>query len=233
MKILAHINWAIATLVILLGLTLKIIFFPLLKKPYASKLSAWFIRTFMGIRVNVVGNIDPKAQLLIINHQSELDIAIIETLTGRNLAWVAKKELFKIPFFSLALRLSKEIPLERESKSALISLLATSKERLEAGRTICIFPEGTRSESGRIRPFKPGAKLLAEQLELTVQPVVLIDTAEHFSTKRMQARPGSIQAVWLDSFVAAHDDQEWLTHLHDTMQATYDTYSSEAKKHLI
>lgn len=232
MKLLARINWAFATLVILLGLTLKIVCFPFMKKPYASKLSAWFIRTLMGIRVKVVGKIDPKAQLLIINHQSELDIAIIETLTGRNLAWVAKKELFEVPFFSLALRLSKEIPLERESKSALVSLLKTSKERLEAGRTICIFPEGTRSESGRMRPFKPGAKLLAEQLELTVQPVVLIDTAEHFSTKRLQARPGCINAVWLESFVAPRDNQEWLTRLHDTMQATYDDYSAEAKRRL-
>ena len=225
MKILARINWVYATFIIILGLVLKILLFPFVPRPYASKISAWFIRIFIFVHARRVGTVDPEAQMFIINHQSELDIGILESLTKKDLAWVAKKELFEVPFLSLAVRLSRDIPLERESKSALLALLKASKERVDEGRTICIFPEGTRSETGKMRPFKPGAKIIADKLGLKVQPVVLINTAHHFSTKRMTARPGIVTVVFLESFVADPQDKEWLKRLRDTMQQTYDRYA--------
>ena len=228
MRIFAHINWLYSTLVVFTGLTLKILLFPLLPRPYASKVASWFIRTLIFVYVRKIGDADPDAQLFIINHQSELDIGVIESSTAKDLAWVAKKELFEVPFFSLSLRLSGEIPLERESKSALVALLKASKERIDSGRVICIFPEGTRSESGKMRSFKPGAKLIADTLGLTVQPIVLIDTARHYSTKRMRAAPGVITAVFLESFKADKSDKTWLVRLHDTMQRTYDRYAHKA-----
>jgi len=231
MKILAHINWLYSTLVIFVGLVLKILFYPFVPRPYASKISAWFIRLLIFVHVREVGQPDPEAQMYVINHQSELDIGVIESSTKRELAWVAKKELFEIPFFSLAIRLSREIPLERESKSALVALLKAAKERLEEGRIICIFPEGTRSESegtrsesGRMRRFKPGAKLIADQLDLRVQPIVLIHTARHFSSKRLTASPGMVTAVFLESFQAKKSDKTWLERLQHKMQTTYDDF---------
>lgn len=227
MKIFARANWIYTAFVILAGLTVKILFYPFLPRPYASKLAAWFIRVLIFVHVKRVGAVDPQAQMFIINHQSELDIGVIESVTAKDLAWVAKKELFEVPFFSLSIRLSKDIPLERESKSALIALFKAVKERVDDGRTICIFPEGTRSESGRMRPFKPGAKLLADKLALRVQPVVLIDTARYFSSKRFTARPGVITAVFLESFTADAKDPAWLKRLQAAMQETYDHYSGE------
>jgi len=224
MKILARINWVYSTLVIFTGLLLKILLYPFVPRPYASKISAWFIRTLIFVHVREIGTPDPEAQMYIINHQSELDIGVIESATKRELAWVAKKELFEIPFFSLAVRLSREIPLERESKSALVALLKAAKERIDDGRIVCIFPEGTRSESGRMRRFKPGAKLIADKLGLTVQPVVLIHTARFFSTKRMTAAPGVITAVYLESVRADKNDKKWLEQLQLRMQETYDRY---------
>jgi len=227
MKIFARINWVYSTLIIFIGLLLKIILFPLLPRPYASKLAAWFIRALIFVHVKKVGDVSPDAQLFILNHQSELDIGVMESATARNLAWVAKKELFEIPFFSLAVRLSDEIPLERESKSALVALLKAAKTRIEAGRTLCIFPEGTRSVSGKMRPFKPGAKLIADTLGLTVQPVVLVGTAEHFNTKCFTATPGVVTAVFMESFKADKNDKEWLKKLHAEMQETHDKYRVE------
>ncbi len=225
MKILARINWLYATFVIIVGLILKIILFPFLPRPWASKASAWFIRILIFVHVRKIGQIDSEARMFIINHQSELDIGILESITTKDLAWVAKKELFEVPFLSLAIRLSKDIPLERESKSSLLALLKAAKERVEEGRTICIFPEGTRSETGKMRPFKPGAKIIADKLHLRVQPVILIGTSRCFSTKRLSARPGIVTAIFLDSFVADPQDKEWLKRLHDTMQQTYDRYT--------
>ena len=73
--------------------------------------------------VKTVGQIDPEAQMLIANHQSDIDISALECTTKRDLVWVAKKELFSIPFFGLAIRVSDDIAVDRGSKSALVSLV--------------------------------------------------------------------------------------------------------------
>jgi len=224
MKLFARLNWLYATLVIFAGLTVKILLYPILPRPWGSKVAAWFIRILIFTHVKRIGRPDPEAQMLIINHQSELDIGVIESTTTRDLAWVAKKELFDVPFFSLAVTLSDDIPLERESKYALTQLMKAAEKRLETGRQICIFPEGTRSETGRMRGFKSGAKIIADRLELKVQPVVLIDTSRFYSNKTFTARPGLIRAVYLESFVADPDDPNWLKTLQKRMQETYDAY---------
>lgn len=233
MKILARINWAYDSLIILTGLLIKILIFYVVPRPYASKIAAWFIRIFIFLRVRKIGTPDPDAQMLVVNHQSELDIGVLESITAKNLAWVAKKELFDIPLFSLSVRLSKEIPLERESKSALVALFNAAKERIDDGRTLCIFPEGTRSETGKMRPFKPGAKMIAEKLALKIQPVVLIDTAHFYSSKRREARPGTILVIFLPSFIPPKKEKNWFAQLQSQMQQTYDLYAATKRTEVI
>jgi 1-acyl-sn-glycerol-3-phosphate acyltransferase len=203
-------------------MTLMILTFHLLPKPYAVKFSAWFIRLLVFSPIRVKGTPDPEAQMFLLNHQSDLDIGVMETITSKDLAWVAKKELFEVPFFGLVVRLPKDIALERESKTALVKLLKECKDRLDHGRVITIFPEGTRTESGKMKPFKAGAKMVADKYALKVQPVVLIATAKHFSNKQKIFNAGTITAVYLDPFIADKNDPEWLTRLHDTMQKVYD-----------
>lgn len=196
--------------------------FYLLPKPKAVKLGAWLIRLLTFTPIRVKGAPDPEAQMLLINHQSDLDIVALETITSRDLAWVAKKELFEIPFFGLIVRLPKDIALERESKTAIIKLLRECEDRLNHGRLITIFPEGTRTETGKMKPFKQGAKVVADKFALKVQPVVLIQTSWHFSNKRKDYHPGAVTAIYLDSFVADKTDSDWLKNLHDQMQKVYD-----------
>ncbi|MDX1296526.1 MAG: lysophospholipid acyltransferase family protein, partial [Sulfurimonadaceae bacterium] len=222
MKIFAYVSWFYATAVILTGLVVKIVLYKFVKRPYASKAASWFIRAMIFTPVKKYGEVDPDAQMFLINHQSDLDIGVMETLTDKDLVWVAKKELFDVPFFGLAVRLSQDIPVERESKSSLLKLLKDCKDRLDDGRTICMFPEGTRSTTGKMRTFKPGAKMVADKYNLRVQPVVLLETAEHFDIKKYHFRPGTVHAYFLDSFDASKDDKEWLNDLHPKMQALYD-----------
>lgn len=220
--IFARIRWLYAVIVIFTGMTLMIAIFYLVPKPYAQKISAWFIRLFVFTPVHIKGTPDPDAQMYLLNHQSDIDIGIMETITPKDLAWVAKKELFSIPFFGLVLKLPNDIALERESKTALIKLMRECKDRLDHGRVITIFPEGTRTETGKMKPFKQGAKIVADKYTLKVQPVVLIATAWHFSNKRKDFHPGTITAIYLDSFIADKEDPKWLENLHATMQKAYD-----------
>ncbi len=208
-----------------------IVTFYLLPKPYAVKFSAWFIRLLLFSPVRVKGKIDPDTQIFLVNHQSDIDIGVMETITSGDLAWVAKKELFDVPFFGLVVKLPRDIALERESKTALIKLLKDCKERLDEGRAITIFPEGTRSETGKMKPFKAGAKMVADKYSLKVQPVVLIATASYFSNKRRDFRPGTITALFLDPFIAEKNDPEWLKNTQITMQKVYDDELANHPRH--
>jgi len=222
--IFARINWFYDLIVILTGLAIKIIVWPFVPKPYGSKIASCFIHTLMFNPVRTVGKIDPDAQMLIANHQSDIDISALECSTKRDLVWVAKKELFDVPFFGLAIRISDDIPVDRESKSALVSLVRETKKRLDQGRCVVMFPEGTRSNGKKMRPFKPGAKMVADTYGLRVQPVVLINTARYFDLKKKSGRTGSITVVYLDAFTATKTDEKWLSNLQVTMQGVYDEY---------
>jgi len=212
---------------IFFAMTLMIFIFPFVRKPYAQKFTSWFIRLTLFMPVTVVGKEDPEAQMFLLNHQSDIDIGLMETITKRDLAWVAKKELFDVPFYGLLVRLPKDIAVERESKSSLIKLIADCKDRLSYGRVITMFPEGTRSKSGKMRTFKPGAKMVADKFKLRVQPVVLIETSKHYDIKRYYHRPGRLTAIYLDSFDADRSDKEWLKRLQVEMQKTYDHYAGK------
>lgn len=222
MKIFARISWLFATIVILSSLGLMILLYYIVPKPYSRKISAWLIRLTTFFSVDIQGKEDPEAQMFLINHQSDLDIGIMETITSKDLAWVAKKELFEIPFFGLALKLPQDIAVERESKTSLIKLLKDAKNRLDKGRTITMFPEGTRSTKGKMLPFKSGAKMVADKYKLRVQPVVLMQTAKYYNVKKFYYKPGRIKVIYLDSFIADKSDKEWLNELRVKMQKVYD-----------
>jgi 1-acyl-sn-glycerol-3-phosphate acyltransferase len=222
MKILARIRWLYATLIIFIALALSIIIFPIFKAPRSQKIAAKFIHIMTGFDVEIQGEEDPQAQMFLLNHQSDIDIEVMEIVTKKELAWVAKKELFDVPFFGLALKLPEDIAVERENKKSLLKLLKDAKDRLDKGKTITIFPEGTRSRSKKMLPFKSGAKLIADKYQLKVQPVVLIETAQCYDIKRYHYEPRTIKVIFLDSFVADKNDPDWLNNLRKTMQKVYD-----------
>ncbi len=222
MKIFAHISWLISTIIIFISLTVSILLYPILPRPYPRKISAWIIRLTIFFSTDTKGKEDPAAQMYLINHQSDLDIGIMETVSKKDLSWVAKKELFDVPFFGLAMSLPEDIPIERQSKTSLIRLLKNAKNRLNKGRVITMFPEGTRSKTGKMLPFKSGAKVVADKYQLKVQPVVLIQTAKYYDIKRLYYKPGRIKVIFMDSFIADRDDENWLRDLRKKMQKVYD-----------
>lgn len=231
MKIFTHISWFFATIIIFVSLALSIVLYPIVPRPYARKISSWLIRYAIFFSVNVKGKEDPAAQMYLINHQSDLDIGIMETVSKKDLSWVAKKELFDVPFFGLAMSLPEDIPVERQSKSSLLKLLKNAKNRLNKGRVITMFPEGTRSKGDKMLPFKSGAKVVADKYKLKVQPIVLIQTKKYYDIKKFYYKPGTITVVFMDSFIADKSDPNWLIDLRKKMQEVYDNELSNNASH--
>ena len=226
MKTFAKISFYYAAAIIFIAVSFLISFFKILPKPFGIKVSSGIVNKGLLYKMNVFGKEDPDTQMFIVNHQSGIDIPVLEGCVKADLAWVAKQELFDLPWLGLGVKLPKDIPLQRESKTALITLIRDCKDRIENGRVVTIFPEGTRSKNERMRKFRPGAKMVADKLKLRVQPVVLVHTSKTFdSGKRIFYPFRELRIIFLDAFEADKSDKEWLNNLQVSMQETYDEHS--------
>jgi 1-acyl-sn-glycerol-3-phosphate acyltransferase len=129
--------------------------------------------------VVVVGRekIDPnETYVMVANHQSLLDIFVLFRLF-RHFKWVSKIENFRIPFIGWNMYLNGYIQLKRGDHSSVAVMLRTCRENLAAGNSIMMFPEGTRSPTGKLRGFKPGAFDLAKDAKRPLLPIVVHGTA--------------------------------------------------------
>jgi 1-acyl-sn-glycerol-3-phosphate acyltransferase len=110
--------------------------------------------------------------VMVANHLSLLDILVLFRLF-RHFTWVSKAENFRVPVVGWNMRLNAYIPLKRGDRESVATMLATAEADLRNGISVMIFPEGTRSRDGRLKPFKPGAFQLAVATGLPVLPIVV------------------------------------------------------------
>jgi 1-acyl-sn-glycerol-3-phosphate acyltransferase len=162
----------------------------------------------LGIKLKIEGEIDKNANMIILNHQSFVDIIVLEALHPKNISWVAKKEIANLFWFGHILKAPEMIIVERESKTSLIKLLKESKEKFEQNRPIAIFPEGTRTSGKKLHKFKAGAKLIANKYNFKVQPIVLIGTRNILDSTAMTQNSGTVKVVCLPT-IQASSDTNW------------------------
>jgi len=173
----------------------------------------------MGVKLKIKGEIDDNANMFIINHQSILDIVLFEAISEKNLAWVAKKEIGKIPWFGHILKAPQMIIVERESKTSLVKLLKDAKDRYLKNRPIAIFPEGTRTDGKKLRKFKMGAKMIAEKNDMLVQPMIIIGTRKIFDSQNFNQRSGEVKVIFLPS-IKADKKSDWYKQSEELMAKT-------------
>ena len=183
------------------------------------KLWAKMQKYLIGYKVTVKGKPDPKAKLILMNHQSLLDIVVMEANYPANIAWVAKKEIADIKFFGQILTLPKMIIVDRDDRKSLVKMFKDIKNSLDENRVIGIFPEGTRGKGDKLLKFKSGAKLIAQKLDLIVQPVVIIGTRQILDSQNFVAGGGEVKIIYLDS-IDPKLDPNWYEKLKDKMQET-------------
>ena len=120
------------------------------------------------------------------NHRSFLDPMLVGMCLHDPISYFAKAELWRIPVVGMALRLMQSIPVERENPG--MSSMMGAIERLRQGIGVLVFPEGTRTRSGRVGRLRDGPALFARRAEVPLVPVYVHRTEDAW--KRGRPLPG-------------------------------------------
>ena len=113
--------------------------------------------------------------IVVSNHQSQLDILVAFRLFFP-FKWVSKAEVFRLPFIGWNMVLNRYIRLKRGDKESIRQMMAACEKALARGCSVFFFPEGTRSKTGELKPFKPGAFILAHKMKLPILAVAIDGT---------------------------------------------------------
>jgi 1-acyl-sn-glycerol-3-phosphate acyltransferase len=145
------------------------------------------------LRLHVTGadGVDWRRSYVIMsNHQSHLDIPVLYRVLPPSVRMVAKSELFKIPIFGTAMRGAGFVEIDRGDRRKAIASLEAAAERVRAGTSVWIAPEGTRSADGQIGPLKKGGFMLARQAQVPIMPVAVNGTRRALAAGKASIRLG-------------------------------------------
>jgi 1-acyl-sn-glycerol-3-phosphate acyltransferase len=129
------------------------------------------------------------------NHQSQFDIMVLFTTLPGEFVYLAKKPLFKIPVFGQAIARMGCIPVDRTNLQSAIKSLNRAAQLVRSGRSVTVFPEGTRSATGHLLPFKKGSFVMATQSGQPIVPVSISGTRFIQPRGFIRVKPGPVKVV--------------------------------------
>ena len=150
------------------------------------------------IKVSVKGLSDidrSRSYIYMSNHQSNFDIPVLLGHLKVQFRWLAKMELFKIPIFGHAMRKAGYISIDRNKRESAFESLKDATRKIKSGVSVLIFPEGTRSRDGKIRPFKKGGFIMAIDSGAAIVPIVISGTRSIMTKGSLQIKPGKVNVV--------------------------------------
>jgi len=153
----------------------------------------WLLKHVVGIDYRITGaeNLPSTPAIYAAKHQSAWETLFLSRYLNFP-AFVLKKELLSIPLFGWFLKRAGMIAVDRKGgASALRQMARQASETLEGGRSILIFPEGTRVAPGETRPYQPGVAALYTQLKTPVVPVAL-NSGLFWGKRAFLKKPGTI-----------------------------------------
>jgi 1-acyl-sn-glycerol-3-phosphate acyltransferase len=157
---------------------------------------ARFLMRAAGVRVVVENeeHIDRAVtQVLVANHASWFDVLALTSITPGRYVFVAKKEVENIPALGRTIRACGHIFIDRQDRQKALASLEAARERLALERPrIIMFPEGTRSATGDLLPFKKGAFVLAIQTEADVVPTAILGSRAVMRKHSLQVHAGAV-----------------------------------------
>jgi 1-acyl-sn-glycerol-3-phosphate acyltransferase len=171
-----------------------------------------------GVPVTTVGleHLAPEGpQIIACNHQSFFDMLALQAIVPVRVRYVAKKELFWVPFFGWALHYLGHIRLDRQNRKQAFAAYEIAAETLVKHKMhVVVFPEGTRSRTGQLLPFKKGPAVLAIAAGVTVVPCYCAGTFDILPKGSIWVRPHPVQVLFgppLDAAGLTYEDRDAFT----------------------
>jgi 1-acyl-sn-glycerol-3-phosphate acyltransferase len=170
-----------------------------------------------GVRVTVSGeeHLPAGPVIFMSNHQSNFDILALVAAMPRRIYWIAKKELFSIPVFGPSMRRGGYIPLDRSDGRKALKSMDNAAAIIREGKSVVMFPEGTRSLSRELLPFKRGGFILARKAGVPVVPVTINGSGRINPAGLIRLSSGAISIVLhpplvLPPAISKNEAETWL-----------------------
>jgi 1-acyl-sn-glycerol-3-phosphate acyltransferase len=161
-----------------------------------NRFAVWWLGVTCGVRWRIRGveHVPTGPFVLLANHQSPWETLFLYYYFVPICA-ILKRELLRIPFFGWALAILRPIAIDRsKGRSARNSLLSEGPKRLQAGLSVLVFPEGTRTEAGQQKKFLTGGAELAIAADALVLPVAH-NAGLFWPARKFSKRPGTIDII--------------------------------------
>lgn len=203
---------------------------------YWSRVVLWGVGTTVTVH-NPARMAGGEPRLYLSNHLSWLDIPALAGVLPRY-KFVAKSELFKVPIFGPAIRAIGMVPIERQNRKAAFAAYRVAAEKIQAGNSVVVFPEGSRGDSYPIRAFKKGPFVLAIAAGVPIVPVLLHGTRDILGKGHWILRPGRVDVHLLEPVPTAgleYSDREELaetvrTRIVDALASIYGIESESTRR---
>jgi 1-acyl-sn-glycerol-3-phosphate acyltransferase len=190
---------------------------------------AW-LRLTVGLthRVRGLENLPPGPCLIASKHQSSWE-TMSYTVLFDDAAIVLKRELVLIPIVGWAMARAGNITVARgDGARALRGLIKQAQDRVRQGRSILIFPEGTRVAVGASKPYQVGVAALYRQLNIPVVPVAL-NSGLFWGRRKFVKRPGIVDMEILPAIPPGLKRDAFMTHLHERIEEATGRLVAEAQ----
>jgi 1-acyl-sn-glycerol-3-phosphate acyltransferase len=178
-----------------------------------DKIPRWWSKAVLwagGVKVRVHGWENAGAgepRIFAANHVSWFDVPALASTLPRY-KFVAKAELFKVPVFGQGIRAAGMIEIQRDNRKAAFGAYDVAAQKIQAGSSVVVFPEGTRGYEYPLRPFKKGPFVLAVAAGVPIVPVILHGTIEVLRKGSWWAHPGTVDVHLLEPVDTAGIDYE-------------------------
>lgn len=185
--------------------------------PYDGAPRWWskIVLTLAGVRI-VVHNreliADAEPHIFVANHVSWFDIPAVASILKRG-RFVSKAEVFRVPLFGQAMSAVGMVPIERQNRKAAFGAYSEATKRIRAGKSVVVFPEGSRGYEYALRPFKKGPFVFAIDAGVPVIPVLIHGTRGVMGKGAFLVRPGRVNVHLLEPVSVkdmTYDDRDGL-----------------------
>ncbi len=187
-----------------------------------ARLNAYMIP--MLINVSGVENIQKNTSYIVVaNHQSHLDIFVVYGWLPIDFRWVMKMELRKVPFLGYFCYIAGHVFIDRSNSASALESINKAKEKIKNGISILFFPEGTRTTTRELLPFKKGAFKFALDTNLPILPVTLIGTMDILPSNTMDLFPGKAKMIIHEPIDISPYNEENMQELMDKVRTIFET----------